>query len=308
MHMHHHGCQGHDHGPANYNRAFAIGVALNVIYILFEAGFGLAVGSLALLADAGHNLSDVLGLLMAWGAHFLSRFQPTSTHTYGWRSSSILAALANSILLLVAMGGILWEATGRFLTPQEIPGATVMWVAALGVVINTATALLFMRGGRDDINIRAAFLHMAGDAGVSLAVVLGGFGMMQFQWFWLDPALSVTIALVILLSTWGVLRESFHLALHAVPPGVELADVQGFLEAHPQVEEVHDLHVWAMSTTEWALTAHLVAPELKWEDNDEFLRETAADLERQFKISHMTIQIERTENDVQCRQQPAGSL
>lgn len=308
MHLHHHGCDGHDHGPADYNRAFAIGVVLNAIYIVFEAGYGFRIGSLALLADAGHNLSDVLGLLMAWGAHWLGRLQPTPTRTYGWRSSSILAALANSILLLVAMGGILWEAVGRFVEPQAVPGVTVMWVAALGAVINTCTALLFLRGREHDINIRAAFLHMSADAGVSVAVVLGGLGMLQLQWFWLDPLLSVAIAIVILLSTWGVLLESLHLAMHAVPKNVDLSEVEAFLTAHPAVDEVHDLHVWAMSTTETALTAHLLAPELPPDDSDRFLRETAGELDRQFGISHVTIQIERTPDMIQCRQQPSGTL
>lgn len=274
---------------------------MNLGYVAVEAGYGFAVSSLALLADAGHNLSDVLGLLLAWGAHYLSHLKPTERRTYGWRSSSILAALANALLLLVAVGAIGWEAGRRFQNPPDVPGATIVWVAGIGVVVNTFTALLFLQGRRNDLNIKGAFLHMAADAGVSLAVVLGGWGVMRTGWNWIDPALSLLIAVAILLGTWGLLWESIDLALHAVPRGIDPAEVQRFLLARPGVCAVHDLHIWAMSTTENALTAHLVRPE-NGADNDAFLAETSAELFERYNIHHTTLQIETSENPALCRQ------
>jgi len=304
-------CNHHEHGhahiPANYNRAFAIGVALNVIYIVFEAGYGFAIGSLALLADAGHNLGDVLGLILAWGAHYLSQLKPTMRHTYGLRSTSILAALLNAVLLLVAMGGILWEAVGRFAEPSPVAGVTIIWVALLGVAINTATAVMFLRGREKDINIRAAFLHMAADALVSLAVVAGGVAIIIWQWYWLDPVLSITIAIVILFGTWGLLKDSLNLALHAVPHGINAQHVLEYLQSRPGVSGVHDLHIWAISTTESALTAHIVAPNLSVEENNEFLFETEKALRHEFEISHMTLQIERADDERQCHQLSSDS-
>ena len=223
MHDHH-----HHHGPANYNRAFAVGITLNVAYILVEAGAGFWVNSLALLADAGHNLSDVLGLLLAWGAHVLSRVRPTDRRTYGLRGSSILAALANGLLLLVVTGGIAWEAIQRFGSPAEVKGSTVIWVAAIGVVINLATAMLFVKG-QDDLNIRGAFLHMAADAAVSLGVVIAGVGIAIWGWSWIDPVMSLIVAAVIFAGTWTLFRESLDLALHAVPKGIDLGRGQKVL-------------------------------------------------------------------------------
>jgi cobalt-zinc-cadmium efflux system protein len=289
----------HHHHGANYNRAFGIGIALNVIYVATEAGFGLASGSLALLADAGHNLSDVLGLLLAWGGHYLGQLPPTARRTYGWRSSSIMAALFNALLLLAAIGGISWEAVRRFWEPQPTAGTTVMIVAALGVVINTATALLFLKGRKSDLNIRGAFLHMAADAGVSVGVVLAGWGILATGWKWLDPAVSLVIALVIFVSTWRLLKDSLNLAMHAVPEGIDPTEVRKYLATLSGVDEVHDLHIWAMSTTENALTAHLVKPDVG--DDDAFLAYVAQELHDRYGIEHATLQLERNPDVAQCR-------
>jgi len=300
MHDHHH------HAPANYNRAFAIGIALNVLYILVEAGAGLWVNSLALLADAGHNLSDVLGLLLAWGAHVLSGVAPTDRRTYGWRGSSILAALANGLMLLLVTGGIGWEALRRFGSPIDVHGPVVIGVAAMGVLINGATAMLFFHGGKDDLNIRGAFLHMAADALVSLGVVIAGICISVWGWEWMDPTVSLIVAVVIFLSTWSLFRESLDLALHAVPKGIDLAEVRDYLEGLPGVAVVHDLHVWGMSTTEAALTAHLVKPDV--EDDDIFLFETSHELHDRFGIEHVTLQIERNVDSPICQQAQPGAV
>lgn len=296
----------HDHAPANYNKAFAFGVALNVAYIAIEVAFGLLVNSLALLADAGHNLSDVLGLLLAWAAHYLSQIQPSGHRTYGWRSSSILAALFNAIILLVAIGGIVWEALRRFVEPQAVAGTTVMWVAAVGVIINTVTALLFFAGRKSDLNIRGAFLHMAADAGVSVGVVVAGFAIHLTAAQWIDPVTSLLVALVILVGTWGLLRDSVNLALHAVPKEIDLSEVRQYLLDLPGVQRVHDLHVWAMSTTETALTAHLVKPRI--ENDDALLAEASHQLHHRFNIGHVTLQVERDANDSRCRQAPDDAV
>lgn len=298
----HHG----SHTGGSYHRAFAVGVVLNVAYVAVEAGYGFAANSLSLLADAGHNLSDVLGLLIAWGAHFLSRSKPTDRRTYGWRSTSILAALLNALLLLMAVGGIVWEAVRRLAEPQPVFPATLMWVAGVGVVVNTVTALLFLKGRREDLNIKGAFLHMAADAGVSAAVVLGGWGVYLTDWTRIDPILSLLIAVVIFLGTWELLRDSVNLALHAVPRGIDLNEVREFLLQCPGVEGIHDLHVWAMSTAETALTAHLIRP--TGNDNDAFLAETAAGLHEQFGIDHATLQIERDYHGELCRQAPSDAV
>lgn len=296
----------HDHGPANHNRAFALGVAMNVAYIVVEVVFGVLVNSLALLADAGHNLSDVLGLLVAWGAFYLSRLKPTSRRTYGWRSSSILAALANALILLVAIGGIIWEAIRRFAEPQAVTGTTMIWVAGVGVVINTATALLFLKGRKEDLNIKGAFLHMAADAGVSLGVVAAGTAIYLTGRSWIDPATSLAIAAVILIGTWGLLRDSVDLVLHAVPRDIDMGEVRDYLLRLPGVEHVHDLHVWAMSTTETALTAHLVKSEM--DNEDALLADASHELHDQFGIEHVTIQIERNAEAARCRQAPADAV
>ncbi|QDV34087.1 cation diffusion facilitator family transporter [Tautonia plasticadhaerens] len=281
----------HDHASPSHGRAFGIGVALNVAYVALEAGYGFWANSLSLLADAGHNLGDVLGLLLAWGGYSLSRIRPTERHTYGWRSSTILAALFNALILLVAVGGIAWEAMRRLSEPIEPSGTTIVVVAGIGVFINTATALLFLRGRARDLNVRGAFLHMAADAGVSLGVVVAGLGIRWTGWAWIDPASSLVIAAVIFAGTWGLLRESVNLAMQAVPEGIDPSSVRDFLSGQVGVEDVHDLHIWAMSTTEVALTAHLVKPDPA--GDDAFLARVAGGLHDRFGIEHATIQLER---------------
>ena len=294
-HSHDHG---HRHGRPDYNRAFAIGVTLNVIYIGVEATYGIVAGSLALLADAGHNLSDVLGLLLAWGANFLVQRKPTKRHTYGWRKSSILAALSNAIILLVAMGGIAWEAVGRLNQPSAVAGKTIIIVAAVGVVINTATALLFLSGRKKDLNIRGAFLHMAADAGVSAGVVLAGIIILSTGWLWLDPVVSLIITAIILFGTWGLLWDSFNLALDAVPAAIDPEAVYAYLSNLPGVAGVHDLHIWAMSTSETALTVHLLKPDAS--NDDAIIDQASRELHEKFGIEHVTIQWERRSYPDHC--------
>ena len=288
----------HNHAPANYNRAFALGVALNIGYIAVEAAFGILVGSLALLADAGHNLSDVLGLLLAWGGNYLAQRRPTGRFTYGWRKSSILAALMNAIILLLAMGGIAGEAIRRFNTTAPVAGHTIILVAAVGVVVNTATALLFLSGRKKDLNIRGAFLHMAADAGISAGVVAAGAVIIATGWFWIDPAISLLITVIIVFGTWGLLRDSFHLVLDAVPAGIDPEAVKVYLANLPGVIGVHDLHIWAMSTTETALTAHLVKPNPA--EDDLLLAKAGRELHDHFGIAHTTIQWERCNELNRC--------
>jgi len=285
-HGHHH----HAHGPASYDRAFAIGTALNLGFVLVEAVFGVIANSVALLADAGHNLSDVLALLLAWGAAWLTRRQPTSRHTYGFGSSSILASLINAMLLLVAVGAIAFEAIGRIFRPEPVAEFTVIWVAAAGILVNGATAWMFMRGRERDINIRGAYLHMASDAAVSAGVVVAAIAIWATGWYWLDPLASLAISVVIVLGSLDLLKESTRLAMAAVPGGVDRAGVERYLAALPGVSAVHDLHIWAISTTETALTAHLVRPAMG--PDDEFLRGVAAELRTRFGIGHCTIQVE----------------
>ena len=286
----------HDHSPGhqapiNYRKAFAIGIALNVSFVAVEAVFGLFAHSLALVADAGHNLSDVLSLVLAWGASEFGQSKPSKRFTYALRSSSILASLANAIILLIAIGAIAWEAFQRFSQPQEVPAVTVMAVAGFCVFINAATALLFMSGRHRDLNIKGAFLHMAADAGVSLGVVLAGLAIKLTGQYWIDPAMSLVIVAVIAIGTWGLLRESIRLALQAVPEGVDLEKVENYLASLPNVTEVHDLHIWPMSTTQTALTAHLEMP--NGSGGDEFLHNVCQHLHDEFQIEHSTIQIEQ---------------
>ncbi len=293
----------HAHGPSHYGRTFAIGIALNLAYVVVEAGFGFWDNSLALLSDAGHNLSDVIGLLLAWGGFALAQIPPTPGRTYGWRGSTILAALFNALLLLAAVGGIVWEALRRLFetsaTFQHLgPGTSMIVVAAVGVAINTATALLFMRDRHHDLNVRGAFLHMAADAGVSLGVVIAGLVIRQTGWHWVDPATSLVIAAIIFMSTWGLLKESMNLAMQAVPPGIDPDEVQNFLASVPGVTLVYDLHIWAMSTTETALTAHVVKPTVS--DDDALLRQLQKDLHDRFGVEHATIQIVRTPAAISC--------
>ena len=301
-HKHDHGSDhSHDHGhhhshggivkeSLNFDRAFAIGISLNVIFVLIEAGYGIMANSLALLADAGHNLSDVLGLIVAWVASFLVRRKPTDSFTFGLRSSSILAALANAVFLLVAIGGVAWEAIGRFRAPPEVAGHIVIAVAAVGIFINGLTAYLFSSGQKGDLNIRGAYLHMLADALVSLGVVVAGFVMIKTGLNWIDPLVSVVVSLVILKGTWNLLKESLKLALGAVPNGINRIEVHEFLLTKKGVTKVHDLHIWGMSTTENALTAHLVMP--AGHPGDSFLHHVSEELSRKFKIHHATIQIE----------------
>ena len=294
----------HHHGPAAFNRAFAIGIALNLAFVVVEATYGWKVGSLALLADAGHNLSDVAGLVLAWIASLAAGRLPDQRHTYGWQRASILAAFANAVLLLVAMGSLLWEAAHRLQVPAPTDGVTVMIVAAVGVLVNGVTAALFMAGSKSDMNIRGAFLHMAGDALVSLGVVASGALYLQTGWAWLDPATSMAVALVIIAATWGLFRGSLHLLFDGVPESVVLADVAAQLRALPGVIDVHDLHVWAMSTSDIALTAHLVIP--AGHPGDAFLERIRQELHDRFHITHPTIQIELEALDPGCANGPAG--
>ena len=288
-HDHAHG-HAHSHAPASFGRAFGIGIGLNLAYVGAEAFAGLASGSMALLADAGHNLSDVLGLAVAWGALRLAARPASPRFTYGLKRSGILAALANAALLLVACGAITVEALRRLADPQPVPGGLVMAVAAVGIVINLGTALLFARGRQGDINIRGAWLHMMADAGISAAVVVSGFIMLQTGLDWIDPALSLIVVAVILRGTWGLLRTSTAMALDAVPAGIDSAVVADFLKSRPGVATVHDLHIWPMGTTDTALTVHLVIPE--GHPGDKALAALAHDLEHRFGIGHATIQIE----------------
>lgn len=295
-HHHHHG---HGHTAAAFNRAFGIGIALNIGFVLVEAYFGWRAHSLALLADAGHNLSDVLGLMLAWVGMMVARMRPDDRYTYGRQRASILAALVNALVLLAVMGGMAWEAIQRFSNPLPIQGETVIAVAAAGVLVNGATAWLFMSGSHDDLNIRGAFLHMAGDALVSLGVVVAGAVYLWSGWLWLDPLLSLAIALLILYATWGLFRQSLHLTFDGVPASIALGSVRAHLRELPGVSEIHDLHVWAMGTSETALTVHLVMPD--GHPGDAFLHEMAQALHDHFGIEHATVQIETGDETTVCR-------
>jgi cobalt-zinc-cadmium efflux system protein len=289
-HGHGHHVGHHQPPPDELNRAFLIGIALNVAFVVVEFVSGLFADSLALIADAGHNLSDVLSLLLAWGATMLAKRDATPHRTYGFRRGTILSSLVSSILLLVAMGAIAWEAVLRFREPAPVNGMLMIGVAAVAVMINGMTAWLFAAGRHTDLNVRAAFLHMAADAAVSVAVVLGGIGLVTLGWLWLDPAITLLIVIVILVGTWDVLSESLDMAFDAVPKGVDPHDVREYLQKLPGVAGVHDLHIWAMSTTETALTAHLIMP--TGHQDDYFLQHVAAELEQRFRIAHTTLQME----------------
>lgn len=286
-----------------HGRAFAIGIALNLAFVVIEAGYGFWADSMALLSDAGHNLSDVLGLAIAWGAAILARRGASERFTYGLRSSSILAALFNAILLLVAVGGIVWESVLRLIEPTPVAAGVMMIVAGIGIVVNGFTAFLFMSGSHADLNIRGAFLHMVADTAVSLGVVLGGLVILWTGATWIDPLLSLVIAAVIVWGTWGLLRQSLTLSLHGVPAWIAVPEVRQALERLPGVARVHHLHVWAMSTTETALTVHLVMPD--GHPGDHFLAELQHRLKEDFGIAHATIQIEihtpgRREHGAEC--------
>ncbi len=294
----------HSHAPADFGRAFAIGIALNAGYVVLETVFGIFSGSLALLADAGHNLSDVLGLLLAWGAAWLAKRRPTAFRTYGFKRGPILASLANAVILLIAIGAIAVEAVQRLIAPEPVATGTIIWVAAAGVLVNGGTAWLFMSGRHADLNIRGAFLHMAADAGVTVGVIVAAILIQYTGWQWLDPATSLAIAGVILVGTWGLLRDSVNLAMDAVPPGIDPAEVERTLRALPGVIGVHDLHIWAMSTTETALTAHLVRPDPA-RDQD-LLHQAAQRVHHRFGIAHPTLQLETADCARACELRPAS--
>lgn len=285
-HAHHH----HDHTPDQFGVAFAVATVLNLALVIGQVWYGLAANSLALLADAGHNFGDVLGLILAWGAIVIANWRPSNRFTFRMHAASILSAFANGVILLVATGAIAWEAIRRFSEPQPVASTTMMVVAALAVVVNGVSAWLLSRGDKSDINVRGAFLHMLGDAGVSVAVIAAAGGIMLTGWQWLDPVASLLIAAVILWGTWGVLRESIRLTLNAAPREIDPHDVRQYLAGLPQVAGVHDLHIWAMSTKETALSCHLVTPQ--GHPGDDFLKHVAHELDHRYEICHSTIQIE----------------
>ena len=292
-HSHDHSGQtGHSHAPADFGRAFLVGVVLNSGFVIVEATFGFLSGSMALVADAGHNLSDVLALLLAWGASVAAKKPPTARFTYGFKSSTILAALANAGLLLVAIGAILFETVNRLTDPQPVAGMTVVVVAGIGIAINAFIAWMFMHGRKDDLNIRGAYLHMAADALVSAGVVIAGLVILATGAAWVDPLTSLMIVAVIAWGTWGLAKDSVKMGLHAVPENIDESEVDTFLSDQTGVEAVHDLHIWPMSTTETALTAHLVMP--GGHEGDAFLSGLSDELKHRFGIGHATIQIEQT--------------
>ena len=304
-HGHGHGGHGHSHAPASFGKAFAIGTALNFGFVVAEVFYGIAAGSVALLADAGHNFSDVLGLMIAWGATRLAKRKPGGRYTYGLRSSSILAAFLNALLLLIATTIIAVEAVSRLGHPQSVQGSTVMWVAGAGVFVNGITALLFMSGRKGDLNIKGAFLHMAADAGLAAGVVVAGFLIIRTGFSWIDPVVSLLIVLVIAVGTWGLLRDSVNLSLQAAPSGLDPERINEFLREQRGVTEIHDLHVWPLSTTETALTVHLLVP--AGYPGDQFSVDIASKLKQLFDVDHATIQIE-TDPDVTCHLESAQTV
>lgn len=295
MHSHDHG-HDHSHHFDTHNRSFAIAVLLNTLFVVIEAVYGLLSGSLALLADAGHNLSDVLGLIMAWAASWLASRAATHSKTYGLKKTTILAALFNALILIAAVGGITWEAIQRLTNPADVAGLTVIIVAGIGVLINGATMMLFIKGQEGDINIRGAFLHMAADTAVSVGVVISGIVLMYTSLDWIDPVVSLVIAAVIFLGTWQLLKDSVNLAVDAVPKGIDPAAVRERLEGLPGVRSAHHLHIWALSTTENALTVHLVKPDPQGDDR--VINDASELLAKEFSIQHTTIQWER--DDCEC--------
>ena len=307
-HSHDHGGHSHSEGhhhhgdPNNHGRAFVIAIALNTVFVVVEFAYGVIANSTALMADAGHNLSDVLGLLLAWGATILARKIPSGRFTYGLRSTSILAALANAMFLMVVCGAIAWEAIQRFSQPPVVAGLTITIVAGIGIAINGLSAWLFVKGSKGDLNIRSTYLHMATDAVVSLGVAVAGVAMMFTGWYWLDPVISLMIVAVIVIGTWGLLRESVQLALSAVPAHIDVAEVETYLRQCPSVTDVHDLHIWGMSTTESALTVHLVMPE--GYPGDAFMDDIMRTLKERFSIQHSTLQVEQGTTDHACGLHP----
>ena len=298
----HHAHAHHHHEAANFDRAFAIGIALNLTYVVAEAGYGLAAGSLALLADAGHNLGDVLALALSWGAALLGRRGPSSRFTYGLGSSSILAALANALILMMVTGGIAWEAILRLERPVAVSGWPIAVVAAVGIAVNGVTALLFASGRRRDLNLRSAFLHMAADTLIAFGVGVAGIAIALTGWLWLDPVVGLVVSVAIVYGTWDLVKQSTRLALDAVPQSVDADAVRAHLLAVPGVTAIHDLHIWGMSTTETALTCHLVMPQ--GHPGDDALAQIAHHLKEQFHIHHTTLQIELGDSAEQCALTP----
>ena len=296
-----HGQDAHRHAPPRIGRAFAVATVLNIVLVIVQVVYGLMANSMALLADAGHNFGDVLGLIIAWVAHAAARKPPTERYTYGFRSASILAALANAILLLVATGAIVWEAIGRLSAPGEVAGLTVVIVAAIGIAVNAGSALLLMSGSKGDLNVRGAFLHLLSDAAVSVGVVAAGAAILLTGWHWLDPLTSLAVSGLIVWSTWGLLREAIVLSLDAVPARIDPREVRRYLAGLEGVAGIHDLHIWPMSTTETALTVHLEMP--GGHPGDDRLMQTTRDLEHRFAIGHVTIQIEISK-ETACRLAP----
>lgn len=302
MSHHHHAHADHHHEATNFDRAFAIGIALNLAYVVAEAGYGLAAGSLALLADAGHNLGDVLALALSWGAALLGRRGPSSRFTYGLGSSSILAALANALILMVVTGGIAWEAILRLEHPVAVSGWPIAVVAAVGIIVNGVTALLFARGRGRDLNLRSAFLHMAADTLIAFGVGVAGIAIALTGWLWLDPLVGLVVSVAIVYGTWDLVKQSTRLALDAVPQSINADAVRAHLLAVPGVIAIHDLHIWGMSTTETALTCHLVMPQ--GHPGDDALAQIAHNLKDQFHIHHTTLQIELGDSAEQCALTP----
>ncbi|HEY4162550.1 MAG TPA: cation diffusion facilitator family transporter [Dongiaceae bacterium] len=304
-HGHNHGHHHHAHAPASFGGAFAVATALNLGLVAVQVVYGLAAHSVALLADAGHNFGDAIGLLLAWGAYALARVKASERFTYGFRSASILSALCNAVLLLIATGAIAWAAIQRFAEPAEVASTTVMVVAAAGIVINGVSAWLLMRGQKSDLNIRGAFMHLLADAVISAGVVVAGAAIALTGWSWIDPAASLAISAVIVWGTWGLLRESVQMSMDAVPSGIAPGDIRGYLEKLPGVASVHDLHIWAMSTSENALTAHLVMQ--NGHPGDAFLIDLCRELDHKFHIHHPTIQIEMGDAGI-CELEPAARV
>ena len=295
-HHHHHG------DPGSQGQTFVVAIGLNTIFVVVEFVYGFIANSTALMADAGHNLSDVLGLLLALGAAIMARKTPSGRFTYGLRSTSILAALTNAMFLMVACGGIALEAVQRFAQPHVVAGLTVTLVATVGIFVNGISAWLFVKGSKGDLNIRGAYLHMLADAGVSLGVAIAGVAMLYTGWYWLDPVISLAIVAVIVLGTWGLLRESLQLALNAIPEHIDAAAVETYLRGCAGVTDIHDLHIWGMSTTESAMTVHLVMPQ--GYPGDAFMDEIMCTLQERFSIHHSTLQVEQGTTDHSCMLHP----
>ncbi|MDP1697952.1 MAG: cation diffusion facilitator family transporter [Xanthomonadaceae bacterium] len=287
-HNQHHG--GHDHG-ASSTRAFALGTLINLAYTALEAGYGLATDSLALLSDALHNFGDVLGLALAWGAAILAQRRPTNEHSFGWRRATLLAPLANALILAVFSGALAWEAARRLSAPPDVPGLPVMIVAAIGVVINLASAWLFHARQDTDLNRRGAYLHLLADAAVSFAAVVAGLGMLKLGWFWLDPVLALLVGVVVAITAWSLMRESFAQVMDAVPAHIDREAVVDFLQSQDGVKQVHHVHIWALGADEVALTAHIVRPRV--DDHDAFLDALVRALNERYAINHATLQFER---------------